>query len=93
MRLLKHVRSACSFAASFIRRFTSYVTGHSRALYRGALSLLLILTLLVAQAPAAPQVITGVAVEWRANFAFWYQASGWRETLGNLFSTGQQGAS
>jgi RHS repeat-associated protein len=52
---------------------TVHVVSHP---VRRALSVFLVVSLLAASTPAAPQTIVGVATEWQASLGFWLRANG-----------------
>src|SRR5205085_12027693 len=56
-----------------------------RALHR-ALSVSLVVIRLTVQAPAAPQVIPGMAAHWRAAAALWLRSSALGDRRGALFT-------
>ncbi len=47
-----------------------------------ALRIALVISLLAAQVPAAPMVLTGIAEGWRADFSFWLLSAGWTTAAG-----------
>lgn len=64
------------FVAVLILIMTRHARVSSRRVLTKALSVFLIITILAVQAPAAPRVVMGVAAEWRAGVALWFDSSG-----------------